>query len=507
MIRIIDCGSQLTQNIARRIREEGVFSDIVPYKTPTQQVLREGLDGIIISGGQFSVYDDSSPRYERELLESGVPVLGICYGQQSIAHLLGGKVEPAKNREYGKTRLHVRAESPLFQGVPQLEFNVWMSHGDIVTELPDGFEKIADSEGGHTAAMHNLERNIYAVQFHPEVDHTEYGRKVLSNFLSICNARKDWSSQNFIENTISRIQEQAGDGLVIAGVSGGVDSTTLAAIMQKALGDRFYAIFVDNGLLRKNEAEEVSYCLAGLGVNFIHVNAQQRFLQKLEGVRDPDEKRRIIGHEFIAVFEEQARRLNGVEYLGQGTLYPDVIESVPIFGSSSKIKRHHNVGGLPEKMGLKLIEPFREMFKDEVRKIATTLGMPPDVVYRHPFPGPGLAVRVIGEITPQKLGIVREADAIFMDELRKRNLYYEIAQAFAALPETRSVGVMGDEGNYQAIIALRAVTTNDFMTSDIYRFEWDDLQAITNRIINEVNGVNRVVYDTTQKPPGTIEWE
>lgn len=507
MIRIIDCGSQLTQNIARRIRENGVYSEIVPFHTSLDDVMAGEPDGLIVSGGQFSVYDDKSPLYPKGVLETGRPVLGICYGQQSIAFLLNGKVEPTGNREYGQTRINIVSESPLFAGIDESEFDVWMSHADVVREMPEGFRPVAHSESGHIAAMHNLEKSIFAVQFHPEVDHTRYGRQILSNFVNICRADMTWAPADFLDSTIDSIREKAGDGVVVAGVSGGVDSTTLAVIMQKALGERFYAVFVDNGVLRKNEAEEVVKSFERLGIQYIHVDASQRFLDKLKGITDPDKKRKIIGNEFIAVFEEEAKKLPGVEYLGQGTLYPDVIESVPIYGASSKIKRHHNVGGLPEKMGLKLIEPFREMFKDEVRVVAEKLGIPRDIVWRHPFPGPGLAVRIIGEVTPEKLYMLREADAVFVEEMKRRGIYYDIGQAFAVLTNAQSVGVMGDEGTYQAIVGLRAITTNDFMTSDIYHFRWEDLQAITNRIINEVRGVNRVVYDTSQKPPSTIEWE
>ncbi len=507
MIRIIDCGSQLTQNIARRIREFNVYSEILPYSTPVDEVLCDGLEGLIISGGQFSIHDRGAPIYDEAILEAGVPVLGICYGQQSIAHLLGGRVQSTSDREYGKTRIHLSGHSPLFEDISFQALDVWMSHADIVTYIPDGFEVIARSVNGHIAAMQDLNKNIYSVQFHPEVDHTQYGRQILDNYLSICNARRDWTAESFIDTTIKRIQDTVGGGVAIAGVSGGIDSTTLAVLMQRALGDRFCGIVVDNGLLRKDEGVEIRKSLDALGVNYAFVDASQRFINMLKGVTDPDEKRKRIGHKFIKVFEEEARKHKKVKYLGQGTLYPDVIESVPLYGVSSTIKRHHNVGGLPEKMALDLIEPFRDMFKDEVRAVAEKLGMPREIVWRHPFPGPGLAVRIIGEVTPEKLSLLRDADEIFMQELKSRDLYYDIGQAFVVLSSGMSVGVMGDGGTYQNVAALRAVTTKDFMTSDIFRFEWDDLQEMTNRIINEVKGINRVVYDTTQKPPGTIEWE
>jgi GMP synthase (glutamine-hydrolysing) len=511
MIRIDCCGSQVTNNIARRIREKGVFADIVPFHTPADDVLKPGLEGVIegliVSGGQFSVYDPDSPYPPKEILEADIPVLGICYGQQWIAYALGGKVEPTTNREYGETRIKIIKESPLFKGISEKEFVAWMSHGDIVKESPPGFEIVTLSENGHIAAIQNLDRQIYAVQFHPEVDHTQYGRKILENFACICNASRTWDPTKDYDRLVEEIKERLKGKVGIGGISGGVDSSTVSVLVNKHT-DGYHPIFVDNGLLRLNEAEEVKASLNPFGLIIIYADASRRFLKKLKGITDPDEKRRIIGHEFIAVFEEEARKIPGASYLVQGTLYPDVIESVPVYGASSKIKRHHNVGGLPEKMGLEVVEPFRHMFKDEVRKIAEErLGMPKEIVHRHPFPGPGLAVRIIGEITPERLAMLRQADAIFIEELKKRGLYYDIAQAFAVLTNAQAVGVMGDEGTYQAVIGLRAVTTNDFMTSDIYHFKWNDLQAITNRIINEVKGVNRVAYDLSQKPPSTIEWE
>jgi len=506
MIKIIDCGSQLTQNIARRIRELGVCAKIIPHHTQLTSLLNDNPRGIIISGGQFSVYDQGSPLYEKEVLYSGIPILGICYGQQSISYLLGGDVKPAQNREYGETKIKVVRGSPIFNGIEN-ESVVWMSHGDIVEKVPPGFEITAISENKHIASMQNLNSNVFAVQFHPEVDHTQFGKKMLDNFLNICNAERNWKQDNLIDSIIKDVKSNVGNGVAIAGVSGGTDSTILAVLMQKALGNNFKAIFVNNGLLRKNEDKEVVKNLEELGINFTYVDASGRFLEKLKGVTNPDKKRKIIGEEFIAVFEEEAKKLQGVKFLGQGTLYPDVIESVPIHGSSSKIKRHHNVGGLPGRMNLELIEPFRELFKDEVRKIGEELGVTKDIVWRHPFPGPGLAVRIVGEVTQDELVMLREADAIFIEELKKKNIYYEIGQAFAVLTNAQSIGVMGDEGNYQGVIALRAITTNDYMTSDWYDFKKEDLTAIANRIINEVKGINRVVYDISQKPPSTIEWE
>lgn len=508
MIRIIDCGSQLTQNIARRVRELGVFSEIVPFYTPTKKVLGKGVEGLIISGGQFSVHDNGAPLYSKELLRAGLPVLGICYGQQSIAHLEGGLVRLASTREYGQTSIEIKDESPLFEDVLDKDFSVWMSHGDVVLNMPQGYMVTAMSSNGHIAAIENPQKRIYAVQFHPEVDHTTHGRKILNNFLNICNAQRTWDPTKDYERILEETKEKIAGKIGIGGISGGVDSTAASIFVGKIAGANYHPIFVDNGLLRMNEAEEVRNSLRQFQLNVKYIDASLRFLTRLAGVSDPDEKRKIIGHQFISVFEEAARGIQGASYLVQGTLYPDVVESVPIYGTSSKIKRHHNVGGLPEKLGFELVEPFRNMFKDEVRSIARNeLDMPPEIVWRHPFPGPGLAIRAMGEITEEKLRILREADHIFIDELRKRGLYDKISQAFAGITDTCSVGVMGDGGTYKGEIRLRAVVTDDFMTSQIYPFEWNDLQAITNRIINEVDGVGRVLYDTTQKPPATIEWE
>jgi len=507
MIRIIDCGSQLTQNIARRVREFGVFSDIVPFNTPLKNILTSDVEGIIISGGQFSVYDENSPKYDKGVLNSGKPVLGICYGHQLIAYFLEGKVEPTKNREYGETQIRLKNQSPLFEGISKTELRVWMSHGDIVKEPPSGFEVLALSSAGHIAAMQK--GNIYSVQFHPEVDHTEYGREILDNFLNICNAVRDWDPRKDYERIVSETKERVRGKVGVGGISGGVDSSVVSVLMKNIAGDKYHPIFVNNGLLRLNEAEEVMNNLAPFDLGVKYVDASEQFLSKLKGVVDPDEKRRIIGHEFIDVFKREALEIDGASYLVQGTLYPDVIESVPVYGSSSTIKRHHNVGGLPENVGLDLVEPFKNLFKDEVRKIAEhNLGMPKEIVWRHPFPGPGLAIRIVGgDVTPEKLDIIKKADAIFIEELKKRGLYYKMGQAFAGLLDSSSVGVKGDEGTYERMIVLRAVVTDDFMTSDWYDFKKEDLTAIANRIVNEVRGVNRVLYDTTQKPPATIEWE
>ncbi|MBS3134618.1 glutamine-hydrolyzing GMP synthase [Candidatus Woesearchaeota archaeon] len=507
MIRIIDCGSQYTQNIARRVRELGVFSEIMPFNSSLESIVDNDLEGIIISGGQFSVYDNNSPLYTKEILFSGKPILGICYGQQSIAHILGGKVIPTDNREYGGTNITIKKQSPLFKDIPDKTFQVWMSHGDIVEELPKGFEAVARSQNGHIAAMQKM--NIYAVQFHPEVDHTNYGRKILNNFLDICTAVRNWDPEKNYDKIVEETKERIHNKVGVGGISGGVDSSTVSVLIKNIIGDKYHPIFVDNGLLRLNEAEEVKNSLDSFQLNVKYVNASERFLSRLKGVVNPDEKRKIIGNEFVAVFGEEAQKIKDATYLVQGTLYPDVIESVPVYGVSSKIKRHHNVGGLPRDMNLEVIEPFRNMFKDEVREIAECkLGMPKEIVYRHPFPGPGLAIRIVSsDVTPEKLELVRKADAIFIQELKKRDLYDKISQAFAGLLNSHSVGVMGDEGRYEGMIILRAVVTNDFMTSDCYYFEKEDINAISNRITNEVKGINRVLYDQSQKPPATIEWE
>ncbi|MDD5177764.1 MAG: glutamine-hydrolyzing GMP synthase [Candidatus Nanoarchaeia archaeon] len=509
MIEIVDCGSQLTQNIARRVREAGVFTEIIPFNTSVEKIKRADLEGIIISGGQFSVYDENSPIYSREVLDLDVPVLGICYGQQSIAHLLGGKVSPTQNREYGETKIKLKKESKLFDGIsPSQEFIVWMSHGDVVEKLPENFEATAISQNGHVAAMQMQEKRIYSVQFHPEVDHTQHGRAILENFLKICDAQRTWKPEKEYDRIVEELKEKLNGKIGVGGISGGVDSSTVSVLVNQVSGESYHPIFVDNGLLRLDEAKNVKESLDKFLLNIIYVDASDRFLKKLSGITDPDEKRKIIGHEFVAVFEEEARKISGATYLVQGTLYPDVIESVPVYGSSSKIKRHHNVGGLPEKMGLEVIEPFRNLFKDEVRKIAEyKLGMPKSIVWRHPFPGPGLAIRIIGDITPEKLDIARKADDIFISELINEGLYYKISQAFAGLLGGKAVGVMGDAQSYDYIVGLRAVVTNDFMTADWYGFDKSFLTKVTNRIINEVKGVGRVFYDTCQKPPSTIEWE
>jgi GMP synthase (glutamine-hydrolysing) len=488
------------------VRELGVFAEIVPFHTPAAEIFGKKPQGLIVSGGPFSVYDEGAPLYDKAVLTGGVPVLGICYGQQSIAHLLGGTIRPTDNREYGQAVIDFQLDSPLLAGLPGRALQVWMSHGDVVEEVPRGFEIIARSRNGHVAAMQR--DRIFAVQFHPEVDHTQHGRRILENFLSICRAERTWNPDKEYERIAAETEERIRGKVGVGGISGGVDSSTLSVLLHEIAGDDYHPIFVDNGLLRAGEAEVVRERLQPFDLGVTYVDAADRFLGRLEGIEDPDEKRRLIGHEFIAVFQEQARRIPGASYLAQGTLYPDVIESVPVYGTSSRIKRHHNVGGLPEKMDLEIVEPFRHLFKDEVRAIAEhQLGLDREIVWRHPFPGPGLAVRMIGAVTDEKLTLLRRADALFIEELKTRGLYDRLSQAFAVLTDAHSVGVMGDEHTYQGIVALRAVTTSDFMTSDWFDFDKEDLSAMVNRIINEVPGVNRVVYDVSQKPPSTIEWE
>ena len=506
MIIILDCGSQLTQNIARRVRELGVFTEIVPFHVPAAEILGKKPQGLIISGGPFSVYDDDAPLYGKDVLTGGVPVLGICYGQQSIAHLMGGTTRPTDNREYGQAVIDIELDSPLLAGLSGRTLQVWMSHGDVVEKVPPEFEIIARSPSGHVAAMQR--GNIFAVQFHPEVDHTRHGRQILENFLNICRADRTWNPEKEYDRIVAETEERIRGKVGVGGISGGVDSSALSVLLHEIAGDDYHPIFVDNGLLRAGEREAVRERLLPFDLGVVFVDAADRFLLRLRGIEDPDEKRRLIGHEFIDVFQEQARRIPKASYLAQGTLYPDVIESVPVHGTSSRIKRHHNVGGLPERMDLEIVEPFRHLFKDEVRAIAERkLGLPREIVWRHPFPGPGLAVRMIGAVTAEKLALLRKADAIFIEELKKRDLYDRLSQAFCVLTDAHSVGVMGDEHTYEGIVALRAVTTSDFMTSDWYDFDKEDLTAMVNRIVNEVPGVNRVVYDVSQKPPSTIEWE
>jgi GMP synthase (glutamine-hydrolysing) len=509
-IIILDFGSQYTQLIARRIREAGVYCEILPFNTSAREIGSRQPKGLILSGGPSSVYDENAPRSERELVdESDCPVLGICYGLQLMAHQLGGEVKPSPSREYGYARLTlVNGETSLFTGLPR-EMDVWLSHGDHVTKLPEGFHVTAMTNDA-VNAFENPARRIFGVQFHPEVAHTPLGAQILRNFLfEICECAGDWSPAAAIDEQVARIQAAVGENdQVICGLSGGVDSSVAAALVHRAIGNRQTCIFVDNGLLREGEFESTLALLKqSVELNIRGVDATKRFLDALEGVVDPEKKRKIIGGAFIDVFEEEANRIGDVKFLVQGTLYPDVIESVSVRGPSVTIKSHHNVGGLPEKMNLKLIEPLRELFKDEVRIIGRELGVPEEILNRHPFPGPGLAVRVIGDITEERLRIVRAADRILDEELRQAELYSSVWQSFAVLLPVSTVGVMGDERTYERVIAIRAVTSVDGMTADWARLPHDLLARVSGRIVSEVKGVNRVVYDISSKPPSTIEWE
>ena len=507
---ILDFGSQYTQLIARRIREQKVYCEIYPYTLSIEAIKGNSTKGIVLSGGPASVYDKGAPQIDAELFRLGIPVLGICYGMQLMTSLLGGTVAPSKEREYGKAELKINDAYQIFAGLNKGQtYRVWMSHGDRVEKLPPGFMIFAWSPNSPIAAMGDLKRGLVGLQFHPEVAHTEIGGAILSNFLfRICQCQGSWDMRSFVESSVTRIEEEAGRERVICALSGGVDSTVAAALVHKAIGEKLACIFVDNGLLRKGEAEEVLSLLRDSFHWDLHfVDASREFLSRLKGIEDPEQKRKVIGELFITVFEREAKKLGSVRYLVQGTLYPDVIESVSFKGPSATIKSHHNVGGLPERMHLKLIEPLRELFKDEVRRVGEELGLPDRIVYRQPFPGPGLAVRVIGEVTEERLRVLREADAIIQDEIVKAGLYRDIWQSFAVLLPIRTVGVMGDERTYEHVIALRAVSSLDGMTADWVRIPYELLGLIANRIINEVQGVNRVVYDISSKPPSTIEWE
>ncbi len=510
-IGILDFGGQYTQLIARRIRELGVYSEILPCTQPLDEVLAAGYKGLVLSGGPSSVYEEDAPLPDKKLFEAGIPLLGICYGMQAMGYLLGGHVVPAERREYGAAQLKLEGTGGLLDGVTPERDNlvsVWMSHGDTVTKPPRGFVSLASTENCPVAAMADRERKFFAVQFHPEVAHTPQGKTVLENFLRICGARGDWSMPSFIDDAVTSIRRQVGTDRVLCALSGGVDSSVVAVLVHRAVGDQLTCLFVDNGLLRAGEAESVVKTFRdAFKIHLVHVDAARRFLGQLRGVTDPETKRKRIGAEFIAVFEEEARKLGEFPWLAQGTLYPDVIESVSFKGPSATIKTHHNVGGLPERMRFKLVEPLRELFKDEVRQVGALLGLPGEIIWRQPFPGPGLAIRVLGEVTEERLALLREADAIVQDEVRAAGLERDLWQAFAVLLPVKTVGVMGDFRTYSQVIALRAVMSQDAMTADWARLPYDLLGRISNRIINEVKGVNRVVFDISSKPPSTIEWE
>jgi len=508
-IVILDFGSQYAQLIARRVRENKVFSKIIPYNTPAEEIASLSPKGLILSGGPASATEKKSPYPDKKIFKLGIPILGICYGMQVITEILGGRVQHTRRREYGKTELFIDDNRDLFSHLPG-NLTCWASHGDYVKKLPPGFSIAAHTQNSPIAAISNKKKKIFAVQFHPEVTHTEHGSKVLGNFLfKICGCLGRWTMHSFIKEASENIKKTIGRDKVVLGLSGGVDSSVAALLIHKAIGRNLRCTFIDNGLLRKDEPEQIKNIFRdNFHLNLGYVDASKKFLNRLKGITDPEEKRKIIGAEFVKVFEEQAAKIKGVKFLGQGTLYPDVIESLsPTGAPSSRIKSHHNVGGLPAQMKLKLIEPLRDLFKDEVRQIAKELGLPDAIIYRQPFPGPGLAIRIIGEVTPLRLNLLREVDRRVIDEIRNANLYEQIWQSFAILLPIKSVGVMGDERTYENVVALRCVASIDGMTADWVRLPYEVMEKIAHRIINEVKGVNRVVYDISSKPPATIEWE
>lgn len=507
-IVILDFGSQYNQLIARRVREMGVYAEVVPFHEDIDKILERKPKGIILSGGPASVYAKGAPTLDKRIFDANIPILGLCYGMQLITHLHGGEVERADKQEFGKASLKLdKKDSLIFKNIPDNTI-VWMSHADHVNKMAEGFEIIAHTDSS-IAAIENRDKKIYAFQYHPEVTHSEHGFEMLKNFVfEIAGAKKNWSMENYIEATVKEIKEKVGNKKVILGLSGGVDSSVAAMLINKAIGKQLTCIFVDTGLLRKNEAKSVMDIYAqNFDMDIKCINAEGRFLSKLKGVEDPEEKRKIIGKEFIEVFNEEAIKLKDAEFLAQGTIYPDVIESVSVKGPSVTIKSHHNVGGLPEDLNFKLLEPLRELFKDEVRKVGRELGIPDYMVDRHPFPGPGLGIRILGEVTKEKADILREADDIFIEELRKEGLYSKVSQAFVVLLPVKSVGVMGDERTYEYTAVLRSANTIDFMTATWSRLPYEFLEKVSNRILNEVKGINRLTYDISSKPPATIEWE